>query len=123
MMGFILNKNDGQHMGKLTEKEMRAIHECLTWSRQGNNNKILQFFGTVLESFTEAASQLMDRIKSVLPEGSTQCRIRFTARETHAPTTGTLLETLGEETTWLRLLRLNVFRCLATWPRPELYLV
>ena len=72
---------------------------------------VLQFFGTVLETFTAAAGQLMDRIKTVLPEGSTQCRIRFTARETHTPTTGTLLDTLGEETAWLRPPRYNITLC------------
>lgn len=101
MMGFILNKNDGSHiMQGLKPAELRALHECLTWSRQGNNNKVLRFFGTVFESFTTAAGQLMDKIKTVLPEGSTKCRIRFSARETHDPTTGTLLDTLGEETSW-----------------------
>ena len=44
---------------------------------------------------------MMARIKSTLPEGNTKCRIRFSARETHNPTTGTLLDTLGTETTGL----------------------
>ena len=55
-------------------------------------------FGTIFESFHAASTQLMAKIKSALPEGSTTCRIRATSRESHRPTTGTLLETLGEET-------------------------
>ena len=39
----------------------------------------------------------MDKIKTVLPEGSTKCRIRLTKRETHTPHVSTLHETLGEE--------------------------
>ena len=40
----------------------------------------------------------MGRLRSVLPEGSTKCRIRATARETREPVQGTLMDTLGEET-------------------------
>ena len=54
-------------------------------------------FGTIFESFHAASTQLMDKIRSALPEGATACRIRAAARESHRPTTGTLLETLGEE--------------------------
>ena len=55
-------------------------------------------FGTIFESFHTASTQLMDKIRSALPEGTTACRIRATARESHRPIgTGTLLETLGEE--------------------------
>ncbi len=54
-------------------------------------------FGTIFESFHAASTQLMEKIKSALPEGATACRIRAAARESHRPTTGTLLETLGEE--------------------------
>jgi len=39
----------------------------------------------------------MDKIRTVLPEGSTQCRIRFSKRESHTPQISTLKETLGEE--------------------------
>ena len=56
-------------------------------------------FGTIFESFHAAAGNLMNKIRAALPEGSTACRIRASARETHRPTTGTLLETLGEEST------------------------
>ena len=54
-------------------------------------------FGTIVESYHAASTQLMEKIRSALPEGATACRIRATARESHRPTTGTLLETLGEE--------------------------
>ena len=56
-------------------------------------------FSTIFESFRAAAGNLMNKIRAALPEGSTACRIRASARETHRPTTGTLLETLGEEST------------------------
>ena len=99
MMGFILNKNDHRDMRNLTPKETHALHECLTWCRTGLNNKVLQMFSTVFENFHHAAGELMDKIRTVLPEGSTKCRIRTSAREMHQPTTSTLLETLGEEST------------------------
>ena len=54
-------------------------------------------YGTIFESFHAASTQLMEKIRSALPEGATACRIRAAARESHRPTTGTLLETLGEE--------------------------
>ncbi len=54
-------------------------------------------FGTIFESFHAASTQLMEKIKSAPPEGATACRIRAAARESHRPTTGTLLETLRDE--------------------------
>ena len=99
MMGFILNKNDHRDMRNLTPEETHALHECLVWCRTVLNNKVLQMFSTVFENFHHAAGELMDKIRTVLPEGSTKCRIRTSAREMHQPTTSTLLETLGEETT------------------------
>ncbi len=41
----------------------------------------------------------MGRLRSVLPEGSTRCRIRATAHESRDPKhRGSLLDTLGDET-------------------------
>ena len=99
MMGFILNKEDPRNgeLKNLKPAERKAVHECLVWSRDGTNNKVLQMFGTIFESFHSAVGNLMGKIRAALPEGSTACRIRASARETHQPTTGTLLETLGEE--------------------------
>ena len=54
-------------------------------------------YATSFENFHAAAGKLMNKIKTVLPEGSTQCRIRLSKRETHTPTISTLRETLGEE--------------------------
>jgi hypothetical protein len=98
MMGFILNKSDRGELKHLKPVEQKALHECLVWSRQGTNNKVLQMFGTIFESFHSAVGSLMTKIRTALPEGSTECRIRASARQTHTPTTSTLLETLGEET-------------------------
>ena len=53
-------------------------------------------FSTVVERFTTVAGELMDRIRTVLPEGSTKCRIRTRPRESRDPVTGSLRETLGE---------------------------
>ena len=53
-------------------------------------------FGTTFENFHAAAGSLMNKIRSALPEGSTKCRIRTSAREMHQPATGSLLDTLGE---------------------------
>ena len=98
MMGFILNKEDvGGELRNLKPAEHKALHECLVWSREGTNNKVLQMFGTVFDNFRTAVGTLMAKIRAALPEGSTACRIRASARESHRPTTGTLLETLGEE--------------------------
>ena len=54
-------------------------------------------YAASFESFHAAAGKLMDKIRTVLPEGSTKCRIRFSKRETHKPDVSTLRETLGEE--------------------------
>ena len=71
---------------------------CLTWGRQPGNDKVLEFFGTTFETYARAADTLMGRLRSVLPEGSTRCRIRASAREGREPQQGTLLDTLGDET-------------------------
>jgi hypothetical protein len=80
-LGFVLNKRDGKHM-HLTPTEEAAVHECLTWARQGQNNKVLTLFGTIFEQFHAACGLLMNKFKSVMPEGSMRARIRATKRET-----------------------------------------
>ena len=60
--------------------------------------RVLEFYGTTFETYARATDTLVGRLRSVLPEGSTQCRIRASARETRTPQQGTLLDTLGEET-------------------------
>ena len=99
MMGFVLNRNDGAFMKHwLSQDEIASVHECLTWGRQPGNNKVLEFFGTVFETYAQATDTLMGRLRSVLPEGSTRCRIRASARETREPKQSTLLDSLGDET-------------------------
>lgn len=95
-MGFVLNERSGKFMG-LSPQETQAIHEILTWGRQGGNNKILAFYGTAFESFRGACKQLMDQFRNVMPEGCHRARIRMTKRETKQPMEGTLADTLGEE--------------------------
>ena len=95
-MGFLINKSSGKSMG-LTPHETNCVHECLTWGRAFGNNKILAFFGTVYESFQDACGQLMDKFRSVIPEGCLRARIRATNRESREPIEGDLGETLGEE--------------------------
>ena len=51
---------------------------------QGTNNKVLRMYGTIFEKFTVAAGELMEKIRTVLPEGSTKCRIRTRPRESRA---------------------------------------
>ena len=65
--------------------------------RTGTNNKVLRLYSTIFENFNAAVGTLMSKIRSVLPEGSTACRIRASARETHQPRVGTIQDTLGEE--------------------------
>ena len=86
-------------MKNLKMPELKALHEVLSWCRSGTNNKTLQMYATSFENFYAAAGTLMDKIKSVLPEGSTKCRIRLSKRETNTPTVETLHSTLGEEST------------------------
>eukprot|EP00973_Karenia_brevis_P096384 12431531-Karenia_brevis.AAC.1 len=95
-LGFVLNKRSGKFLG-LSSIESNAVHECLTWGRQEGNNKVLAFFGTVLESFQSACGTLMARFNSVIPEGCHRARIRATRRETRDPKEGVLSDTLGEE--------------------------
>ena len=81
---------------RLTESEQKALHECLTWLRQPGNNRHC-FFGHELESFDQACRQLMNRIKSILPEGCPRARIRATTRVSRNLVHGTLQETMGDE--------------------------
>ena len=69
----------------LTEEETSALHECLMWGRQPGNNRILEFYGTLYESFQEACKKMMGEFKGCIPEGSLQARIRATKRETITP--------------------------------------
>ena len=95
-MGFVLNERGGQFL-RLTPNETDALHECLQWGRQPGNNKVLEFFGTTYEGFHGACKKMMERFRSVLPEGSRRARIRMTRRESLQPVEGTLDDTLGEE--------------------------
>ena len=82
---------------RLSPEQTDAVHECLTWGRQGTNNRVLQFFGTVYEAFQGACQKLMSRFEHVIPEGCNRARIRATRRESRDVKEGTLAETLGEE--------------------------
>jgi hypothetical protein len=93
--GFVVGSHNGKNL-HLTPKEEAAVHEILTWARRGNN-KVLTFFGTVFEQFTHACGQLMEKFRSVLPEGSTRARIRSTKRETREHYETELGATLGQE--------------------------
>ncbi len=81
---------------RLTESEQTALHEILTWLRQPGNNRHC-FFGDELESFDTACRQLMNRIKSILPEGCPRARIRATTRVSRKLEHGTLQDTMGDE--------------------------
>ena len=93
--GFVVGRNGGGHL-HLTPVEEAAVHECLTWARQGHN-KVLTFFGTVYEQFAAACGQLVEKFRSVLPAGSTRARIRATKRETREQYEAELGTTLGQE--------------------------
>ena len=43
----------------LTEEETKALHECLMWGRQPGNNRVLEFYGTLYESFQQACKEMM----------------------------------------------------------------
>ena len=84
----------------LTEEETSALHECLMWGRQPGNNRILEFYGTLYESFQQACKRMMGEFKGCIPEGSLQARIRATKRETTTPEKAgedIIGHTLGEE--------------------------
>ena len=83
-MGFVLNRRGGKFMG-LTQGETDALHEILSWGRQPGNNRILEFYGTLYESFQRACETMMGEFKGCIPEGSLQARIRATKRETVTP--------------------------------------
>ena len=46
---------------------------------------ILEFYGTLYESFQQACETMMNEFKGCIPEGSLQARIRATKRETTTP--------------------------------------
>ena len=94
-LGFILNKKSGNFL-RLTPEERAALHECLTWLRQPGNNSLC-FYGEELENFDVACKKLMDRIKHILPEGSSRARIRATTRVSLKLEEGSIGETLGDE--------------------------
>jgi hypothetical protein len=81
---------------RLKPKELDALHECLTWLRQPGNNP-LNFYGAELEEFHRCCAELMQKIKHVLPEGSTRARIRATTRLSRQMHEGRLGDTLGDE--------------------------
>ena len=66
-LGFVLGRRNGQFLKGLRPKEVEAIREILVWGAQPLNNKILGFYGSVLEKIDGACRKLMSRIKSVLP--------------------------------------------------------
>ena len=82
----------------LNPNETDAVHEILTWTRAGHN-QILAFFSTNYEAFQHACSKMMDRFRSVIPEGCLRARIRATSRESRDAKEGTLADTLGDEGT------------------------
>ena len=100
MMGFILNKHDGSDMRNLKAPELRALHEVLSWCRRGTNNKTLQMYAASFENFHAATGKLMDKIRTVLPEGSTKCRIRLSKRESHTPSVSTLRDSAKSHWGW-----------------------
>ena len=100
-LGFVLGRRNGQFLKGLRPNEVEAIREILVWGAQHLNNKILGFYGSVLEKFDGACRKLMSRIKSVLPHGCPRARIRATSREVRHPRDGELGDTLGEEATGL----------------------
>ena len=92
MMGFVLNQRNGGRFMGLTQEETDALHEVLTWGRQPGNNRTLEFYGTLYESFQQACETMMGKFQGCIPEGSLQARIRATKRETSTP------ERAGEDT-------------------------
>ena len=116
--GFVVGSHSGKNL-HLTPQEEASVHEILTWARLGNN-KVLSFFGTVFEQFASACGQLMEKFRSVLPEGSTRARIRSTKRETGQQCEADLGTTLGQESMGMVVVdlsgvplkydRLNVFQ-------------
>ena len=84
-----------------------VLQEVITWGRQPDNNKVLEFFGTEYEAFLNATQSLVDRFRNVIPEGTHQARIRCSKRETLDPSRagqGTLGDTLGDEACGLVLI-------------------
>ena len=92
MMGFVLNQRNGGRFMGLTQEETDALHEVLSWGRQPGNNRTLEFYGTLYESFQQACETMMGKFQGCIPEGSLQARIRATKRETSTP------ERAGEDT-------------------------
>ena len=106
-LAFVLGKKSSRFLG-ITPQEADAVHECLTWARDGNN-RVLTFFGTVFEAFSAACGKLFGKFQSALPEGSRCARIRFTRRETRQPCEDALDSTLGEEAEGLVIVDLGGF--------------
>ena len=82
----------------IKDNQNRYLKNCLLPSglRQPGNNKLC-FYGDELDSFDFACRRLMDKLKTVLPEGCPRARIRTFARGNQKHSDDTLASTLGDE--------------------------
>ena len=68
-------------------------------SLRPGNNKVLNFFGSVLEDFSQACKAAFShKFKDLLPKGRNCVRVRVTGKDTvKAKKESTLGQTLGQE--------------------------
>ena len=95
-LGFVLNGR-GVAFNHVTPLETAAVHECLTWGRQSDNNPMLRWFGTRGEQFLSDCLKLKSAIRSILPEADLGARIRMSRHGVRGQVDGTLADTIGEE--------------------------
>ena len=95
-MGFLVGKNSGSFMQGLSQEELSALHEILTWGSQVGNNPILRWYGPDLRRFDESCRQMMAEFHNALPRGSLKARIRCTSKDKRGKA-ACLADTLGEE--------------------------
>jgi hypothetical protein len=96
-VGFVVGRNDGEHLVRVSPAEVCALHESLSWLRTSGNNPVHRWFGTVFETFLGTCRRLADRVSAVLPVGESAWRIRATPKPTTRPREGTVGETVGDE--------------------------
>ena len=71
-MGLVLNKTSGKASG-LTEQEVAAVHEILTWGRQPGNNKVFSFFQTVCAYLPHSSPEADRTVQECLPRRVHSC--------------------------------------------------
>ena len=74
-----------------------------------NECKVLRFFGSTFEDFSDACRTLASKWKHLLPTGNNRVRVRMTGKDKVKVKESTLGQTLGEESTGMVVMDYEAF--------------